>query len=63
MDYNELALKMHEENRGKVAVRSKVTVETREDLSTAYTPEWQNRAERSGTAKRMCTATLQKEIW
>lgn len=29
---------MHEENRGKVAVRSKVTVETREDLSTAYTP-------------------------
>lgn len=38
MDYNELALKMHEENRGKVAVRSKVTVETREDLSTAYTP-------------------------
>lgn len=38
MDYNELALKMHEENRGKVAVRSKVTVEMREDLSTAYTP-------------------------
>ena len=38
MDYNELALKMHDENRGKVAVRSKVTVETREDLSTAYTP-------------------------
>ena len=38
MDYNELALKMHEENRGKVAVRSTVTVETREDLSTAYTP-------------------------
>lgn len=38
MDYNELALKMHEENRGKVAVRSKVTVETREDLSTAYRP-------------------------
>lgn len=38
MDYNELALKMHEENRGKVAVRSKVAVETREDLSTAYTP-------------------------
>lgn len=38
MDYNELALKMHEENKGKVAVRSKVTVETREDLSTAYTP-------------------------
>lgn len=38
MDYNELALKMHEENRGKVAVRPKVKVETREDLSTAYTP-------------------------
>ena len=38
MDYNELALKMHEEHKGKIEVRSKVRVETREDLSTAYTP-------------------------
>lgn len=38
MDYNELALKMHEEHKGKIEVRSKVKVETREDLSTAYTP-------------------------
>lgn len=38
MNYNELALKMHEENKGKVEVVSKVKVETREDLSTAYTP-------------------------
>ncbi len=38
MDYNELALKMHRENKGKISTTSKVRVETREDLSTAYTP-------------------------
>lgn len=38
MDYNKLALEMHEKNKGKVEVVSKVTVKTREDLSTAYTP-------------------------
>jgi len=38
VDYNQLALQMHEENRGKVEVISKVKVENREDLSTAYTP-------------------------
>lgn len=38
MDYNNMALRMHEENRGKVGIVSKVTVETRDDLSTAYTP-------------------------
>ena len=38
MDYNQLALQMHEENRGKVSVTSKVQVTNREELSTAYTP-------------------------
>jgi malate dehydrogenase (oxaloacetate-decarboxylating) len=38
MDYNELSLKMHEENRGKVEVVSKVKIKDRDDLSTAYTP-------------------------
>ena len=38
MDYNELSLKMHEENRGKVEVVSKVKIKDRNDLSTAYTP-------------------------
>ena len=38
MDFNAAALHMHEENKGKVAIRSKVTVKTRDDLSTAYTP-------------------------
>ena len=38
MDYNKLALEMHESHRGKIAVTSKVKVENREDLSTAYTP-------------------------
>ena len=38
MNYNEMALKMHEENKGKVSVVSKVSVKSREDLSVAYTP-------------------------
>lgn len=38
MDYNELSLKMHEENHGKIEVISKVDVKTKDDLSTAYTP-------------------------
>lgn len=38
MDYNKLALEMHEQNKGKIGVVSKVAVKTREDLSTAYTP-------------------------
>ena len=29
---------MHEEHKGKMAVASKVKVETKDDLSTAYTP-------------------------
>ncbi|MDK2968396.1 MULTISPECIES: NADP-dependent malic enzyme [Lacrimispora] len=38
MDYNKLALKLHEKNKGKIEVTSKVDVKCREDLSTAYTP-------------------------
>lgn len=38
MDYNQLSLKMHEENVGKLEVVSKVELKTRDDLSTAYTP-------------------------
>lgn len=38
MDYNKLALELHSKNNGKIAVNSKVKVETREDLSIAYTP-------------------------
>ena len=38
MDYNQAALQMHEEHHGKVAVQSKVKVENRDGLSTAYTP-------------------------
>lgn len=38
MDYNKLSLEMHKNNRGKVEVISKVKVETKDDLSTAYTP-------------------------
>ncbi|MBQ3485955.1 MAG: NAD-dependent malic enzyme [Clostridia bacterium] len=38
MDYNQLALEMHENHHGKIAVAPKVRVENRDDLSTAYTP-------------------------
>lgn len=38
MNYKELSLKMHEENKGKVGVTSKISVKNRDDLSTAYTP-------------------------
>ncbi|MBD7912808.1 NAD(P)-dependent malic enzyme [Clostridium cibarium] len=38
MNYFEESLKLHEENRGKISVTSKVKVETRDDLSLAYTP-------------------------
>ncbi len=38
MDYNALALQMHEEHKGKLEVSSKVKVENKDDLSTAYTP-------------------------
>lgn len=38
MDYAKMALEMHEKNKGKVSIASKVALETRDDLSTAYTP-------------------------
>ena len=38
MNYSELSLKMHEENKGKIEIKSKIKIETRDDLSVAYTP-------------------------
>lgn len=37
-DYKELALKLHKEKKGKISVTSKVEVQNKDDLSTAYTP-------------------------
>lgn len=37
-NYNELALKLHKEKQGKISVISKVEVQNKDDLSTAYTP-------------------------
>ena len=37
MDYK-TGIRNARQNKGKIAVRSKVTVKTRDDLSTAYTP-------------------------
>ena len=38
MNYFEESLKLHEKYKGKIEVVSKIKVETREDLSLAYTP-------------------------
>ena len=38
MDYYKESLKLHEENKGKWAMTSKVPLETKDDLSLAYTP-------------------------
>lgn len=38
MDLKEEALKLHKENKGKIEIRSKIKVETRKDLTLAYTP-------------------------
>ena len=38
MDLKEEALKLHKENKGKLATASKVEVKTKEDLSLVYTP-------------------------
>ena len=37
-NFNELALEMHREHQGKLETVSRVKLETRDDLSTAYTP-------------------------
>lgn len=38
MDLKEEALKLHKENKGKLAITSKVSVTTKEELSLVYTP-------------------------
>ena len=38
MNYYEESLKMHEENQGKIEIVSKVSVNTKDDLSLAYSP-------------------------
>ncbi len=38
MDYYKESLKLHEKNKGKLEIRSKVKVENKEDLSVAYSP-------------------------
>ena len=38
MNFNIEALKMHEKNKGKISVKSKVSLNSKDDLSTAYTP-------------------------
>ena len=38
IDYNAESLRIHEQNKGKLAVKSRVAVQDKDDLSIAYTP-------------------------
>jgi len=38
MDYNKKALKLHKKHQGKITVKSKLPLKTKDDLSIAYTP-------------------------
>jgi len=38
MDFNKKAVELHKKRRGKIEIRSKVPLKTRNDLSIAYTP-------------------------
>ena len=38
IDYNAESLRIHEQNKGKLGVKSRVAVQDKEDLSIAYTP-------------------------
>ena len=38
MDYLEESLKLHRENKGKVEIKSKIAINSKDDLSLAYTP-------------------------
>ena len=38
MDYNQKSLELHEKLKGKLEIRSKISLETKDDLSIAYTP-------------------------
>ncbi|MDD2370679.1 MAG: NAD-dependent malic enzyme [Firmicutes bacterium] len=37
-DYDQLSLDLHKKHRGKIEIKSKVPLETKDDLSIAYTP-------------------------
>lgn len=39
VNYYEESLKLHEEHKGKIEIVSKIKVETRDDLSLAYSPD------------------------
>lgn len=38
IDYNSLSLELHEKNKGKISIKSKVSLKNKLDLSIAYTP-------------------------
>ncbi len=38
MDYNKKSIELHKKKRGKIEIRSKVSLKTKNDLSIAYTP-------------------------
>ncbi len=55
MDYQQESIKLHKKFGGKLEVRSKVKVETKEDLSLAYSPGVAGPAQEIATNKAMVT--------
>ena len=62
MDYGQKALILHEKMKGKIEVKSKVPVRSREDLSTAYTRVAQPCREIHKT-RMMYISILPEAIW
>lgn len=46
MDYAKESLRLHTQWKGKIEIQARVPVETKDDLSLAYTPAWRSRASR-----------------
>ena len=62
MNYNEESLKLHEIHKGKIEVKSKVKINTREDLSLAYTPGVAEPCRMIAKMTRIYISILQKAI-
>lgn len=63
MDYNQEALKVHEQYKGKLRVECPAPLKTRDDLSVAYTPAWRSPAAKSRPTRRRYTAIPPKGTW
>lgn len=61
LDLRERSLKFHKDNHGKIALKCKVPVRNKEDLTLAYTPGLQNLAWKYIRIMIVYTIILQRE--